>query len=132
MENVQKKIKMMEEKLHTLSEEAEQMLQSLQMLTPGDMASELPMLRLRIRKILADYSRCFAEAEELLKAVSPYSREEALLQQLSGMARVEERWLRETAETLADSEKSLHLSEFMTEKAFAEKLRSRFERGKET
>ena len=132
MENVQKRIKMMEEKLHSLSGEAEQMLLSMQKLSSGDMASELPMLRLRIKKILADYSRCSAEAEELKKAVSPDSREASLLQQLSGMAKVEERWLLETSETLADSEKSLHLSEYMTEKAFAERLRSRFERGKET
>jgi len=132
MENVQKRIKMIEEKLHALSGEAEKMLQSMQKLTSGDMASEIPMLRLRIKKLLTDYSRCFAEADELKKAVSADSREAALLQQLSGMAKVEERWLLETSETLADSEKSLHLSEFMTEKAFAERLRSRFERGKET
>ncbi len=122
------RLKQIEERLHLLSEEGENTLRCIQEMNTKDLSAELPLLQLRLRRIISSYKACIAELDTLALGEGEETPEGFLIAQLKGMAAVELRWINDLAGTLDESRQGIELSDTMVRKAFQERLRNSLSR----
>lgn len=117
-------IKNIQQELRSLSSEGEAALRHIQSLSAQDIKAETPALLLRLSRLASSIRICRQKLQDLSESTSPDSPESLSILQLSAIASQELRWITELKESLADSRKSLQLSETMAQKAFEARLKA--------
>ncbi|MBQ9064854.1 MAG: hypothetical protein IJ123_05350 [Blautia sp.] len=121
----------LEERMQALSEEAGKILNSIQKMTSKDLEAELPILELRMKRILSAYEACAGELKMLLKSSEKDTEEAGLfLQQLQEMAELEMSWIKDTLLHLNESSKSLDASGSIAKSSLESRLRRGLEQSK--
>ena len=117
--------------MQALSEEAGKILNSIQKMTSKDLEAELPILELRMKRILSAYEACAGELKMLLKSSEKDTEEAGLfLQQLQEMAELEMSWIKDTRLHLNESSKSLDASGSIAKSSLESRLRRGLEQSK--